>query len=190
MLDVIEQTTELPLDNAGKRARIESELCNDPQRSDREIARIVGCDHKTVGSVRAKTSPLASPTIEETPTNRRHMLINAAADFMRLNPDQDDGATPEQAVDDAIAKGIVSLAPGRCPPPPGVVDEPEFDPFSSDSEDLVIPHQPAIAVYENTAGAVVIRQHRDDDDVVILVRPENVEVLVKRLRQVAEEAQR
>jgi hypothetical protein len=54
MLDTIERTTEteLPLDTAAKRALIESELRKDSSRSDREIARIVGCDHKTVGSAR------------------------------------------------------------------------------------------------------------------------------------------
>jgi hypothetical protein len=80
------------------------------------------------------------------------------------------------------------ISPWKPTPP---AKEPEFDPFEPGSEDLVIPHQPAIAVYENTAGAVVIRQATDDSyerDPIIQVRPEHVERLIARLRQVAKEA--
>lgn len=69
-----------------------------------------------------------------------------------------------------------------------MVDEPPYDFFDPKGEDLVVPHQPAIAVYENTQGAVAIRQRVDDDeDTVIFVQPEHVEKLVQRLRKVAEQ---
>jgi hypothetical protein len=57
MLDTIERTettTELPLDTTAKRALIETELRKDAGRSDREIARVIGCDHKTVGAARER----------------------------------------------------------------------------------------------------------------------------------------
>jgi hypothetical protein len=64
MLDTVEPPAELPLDTAAaKRERIETELRTDPKRSDREIARAVGCDHKTVGNIRGKIVPTASPPI-------------------------------------------------------------------------------------------------------------------------------
>jgi hypothetical protein len=65
MLDTIEKPeAELPLDTAlPKRALIETELRKDAGRSDREIARICGVDHKTVGSVRGKLLPIASPSV-------------------------------------------------------------------------------------------------------------------------------
>lgn len=37
---------------ANVRARIRDELKTDPGRSDRTVANVVGCDHKTVGAVR------------------------------------------------------------------------------------------------------------------------------------------
>ena len=41
----------------------------DDSRSDREIARVVGVDHKTVASVRGNFSPLAPQTAEEVVSN-------------------------------------------------------------------------------------------------------------------------
>jgi hypothetical protein len=65
MLDTIENTeAELPLvEQPTKRELIEDALRTDPKRSDREIARICGVDHKTVGSVRGKLLPIASPSV-------------------------------------------------------------------------------------------------------------------------------
>jgi hypothetical protein len=139
-----------PLDTAAKRALIEAELREDAGRSDREIARVVGCDHKTVGSARERLGiaiPLAG----------------------NISP---------------------SISPPACPPPPGVIDPPKYDPFDPKEGDMVIPHQPAIAVYGNVAGAVVIIQctsDMDEADPIIMVRPEHVEKLVAKLRQVAKE---
>jgi hypothetical protein len=112
MLDTIEKTTtELPLDTAAKRALIESELRKDPGRSDREIARTVGCDHKTVGSARERlglASPLGnSPPI---PTEHRRMLIEGCKDFdERYSPGPSE-VRPAEAVDNAIADGKIRYA--------------------------------------------------------------------------------
>jgi hypothetical protein len=98
---------------AEKRAAIESELRENPQRSDREISRLVGCDHKTVSAVRARLG-IASPlgNSPPSPTERRHMLIEGCRDFdKKYPPGPAEVATTEEAVDDAIAKGVVELAP-------------------------------------------------------------------------------
>jgi hypothetical protein len=145
MLDLLnksETETETAIDTATKRELIETELRTDPNRSDRKIASVVGCDHKTVG---------------------------AARDRMGI-------ATPLAG----------NISPSISPLPPAMVKEPEYDPFDPKSEDLVIPHQPAIAVYENTSGAVVIIQcasQYDEMDPVILVRPENLDALIVSLRK-------
>jgi hypothetical protein len=197
MLDTIERTNTADLsvntaEPVTKQGKIAAELRNNPQLSDRKIAERVGCDHKTVGAWRARLETNSPPgNSAPTPTEFRGMLIEGVKDFdANVKPE-----TAEEAVDNALAKGIVKppLVPGsKCPPPPGVVDEPEEDFFSPDSTTMVIPHQPAIAVYENTLGAVVIRQEQDfgddDGDRIITVRPEHVEKLIARLRQVAKEA--
>lgn len=79
-----------------------------------------------------------------------------------------------------------SISPPISPtasPAPAV--EPKFDPFDPKEGVMVVPHQPAIAVYENTQGAIVICQCAsayDEEDPIILVRPENVDALIVRLR--------
>jgi hypothetical protein len=112
MSEVLEHTIELPLDTAAKRALIESELRKDAGRSDREIARIVGADHKTVGSWRAKLG-IASPLGNSPPTatEHRHMLIEGCKDFdKRYPPGPSEVRTAEEAVDNAIAEGKISYA--------------------------------------------------------------------------------
>jgi hypothetical protein len=143
MLDVVEQTTELPLDTAAKRALIEIELRKDASRSDREIARVVGCDHKTVAAHRAKPLPIPSPRTSS--------------------------------------------------PPPGEIDEPEENHFLPESESLVLSAQPAVAVYTNRYGQIVIRQEggiSDDGDHFVYVCPQHVEKLITSIRKVAAEASR
>jgi hypothetical protein len=43
------------------RQQIEHELAADPGRTNREIARLVKCDHKTVGAMRGKMVDANSP---------------------------------------------------------------------------------------------------------------------------------
>jgi hypothetical protein len=56
--------------------------------------------------------------------------------------------------------------------------------WSPENPDLVIPGQPAIAVYRNPFGQVVMRQEDffGDDDSVIHISPENILSLIARLR--------
>lgn len=49
-----------PVGRANIQARIREELAADPTRSDRAIAAVVGCDHKTVAKAR-KTDPAPEP---------------------------------------------------------------------------------------------------------------------------------
>jgi hypothetical protein len=164
MSEVLELTTDEPkLDTAGKRALIEKALAENPQHPDREIARTVGhgVDHKTVGAARERlgNSPQAPA----------------------------EAATTEKPVINVIPRGATVIHP----PPPGTVDVPEDDPFKPDSEDLVIPHQPAIAVYANVAGGVTVRQERadyQDEDPLVVIRPEHIEKVVAALRKAAKEA--
>lgn len=95
---------------------------------------------------------------EPTPTERRSMLIEATKEF-----DAKMGTTAEQAVDNAVAAGRISLAP-----PPADADE-----FSwCDDESVVLPDQQAVAVYFNPAGELVIRQKQwPGDDQFIYIGP-------------------
>jgi hypothetical protein len=152
-----------PLDTAGKRALIEKELRDNPNRSEREIARAVGhgVDHKTVAAHRERLG-IASPL--------GNLATGGLGDAVAAQP----GSSVQAVVNN-----------WKCPPPPGVVDPPKYDPFDPKEGDLVVPHQPAIAVYENTSGAVVIIQAATDyqgDDPIILVRAENLDSLICRLR--------
>jgi len=68
--------------------------------------------------------------------------------------------------------------------------EPEPDFFAPGSPDLVIVHQPAIAVYTNNYDAIVIRAEPHDvhdDDVVITVRKGDAPALAQRLMELARE---
>jgi hypothetical protein len=138
MLDTVEKT-ELPLvELPTKRELIEDALRTDPNRSDREIARVVGCDHKTVGSLRGKILPTTSPPV----------------------------------------------SPWK-PTPPAVEKEPPFDPFDKDGENLVVKHQPAIAIYLNPWDAVVIRQRSDDgDDPCIFICEEHLTAVISKLSEI------
>lgn len=183
MSEVLELNNELPLDTAAKRALIEAELRKDSNRSNREIGRVCDVDHKTVSS-RRRALGIAEPlgNSPPTPTERRHMLIEGCKDFDRMHPPE----TAEEAVDNAIAKRVVSLAPGQCPPPPGVVDEPEENHFLPESESLVLPAQPAVAVYTNRYDQIVIRQEAHgsyDEDHFVFICPHHVDALIVRLRK-------
>jgi hypothetical protein len=88
------------------------------------------------------------------------------------------GQTIEDAPTDLVAKS----------PPPPEEPEPDYDFFDPENDLLVIHSQPATAVYTNPMGAVVIRQQCLDyggDDPFITVRPEYIEMLITKLRQIA-----
>jgi hypothetical protein len=140
------------------RAAIDAELRTDPSRSDREIGRTVGCDHKTVATRRGE---IEIPQKPPTATERRNMLINGVKDFDAKHPPQ----TAEEAVDNAIAAGKVSLA----------VNDPEEDPdefrwHDPDERSVVFREQRATAIYFNKANELVIRQQAwPDEDSYIFI---------------------
>lgn len=55
-----------------------------------------------------------------------------------------------------------------------------------EDETVIVPSQPATAIYFNAAGDVVIRQEGDypGEDAFIRIRPENLAPLVKRLQEI------
>jgi hypothetical protein len=135
----IERTTtdELPLvEQPTKGELIVEALRTNPNRSDREIGRICGVDHKTVAKARGKIVPIASPPV----------------------------------------------SPWK---PAAVEKEPPFDPFGEDGEDLVVRHQPAIAIYLNPWNAVVIRQRSDDnDDPCVFICEEHLAAVISKLSEI------
>jgi hypothetical protein len=138
MLDTIVRTaeTELPLvEQPTKQELIAEELRTNPSRSDREIGRICGVDHKTIAKARGKIVPTASPPVS--------------------------------------------------PWKPAAEKEPPFDPFDKDGENLVVKHQPAIAIYLNPWDAVVIRQRSDDgDDPCVFVCAEHLAAVISKLSEI------
>jgi hypothetical protein len=196
MSEVLEHTIELPLDTAAKRALIESELRKDPTRSDREIARVVGADHKTVGSRRAKLG-IASPlgNLQPTPTEHRHMLIEGCKDFDKLYPHgPSDVQSAEEAVDNAIAKGMVSLAPEHEKIVEAAVDQcrgailrkreerkAEIDAEGDKNQEMTLlpPRQEVTIQHDIERGEWIIRQRRwPDEDGVIIIGDEDIHPFV------------
>ncbi|WP_156944316.1 hypothetical protein [Bradyrhizobium sp. Ec3.3] len=129
---------------------------------------------------------------EPTPTERRNMLIAAAEDFNRLHPPgPSEPQTAEEQVDEAIAAGIVSLAPQRAHSSASPEEESDdFDWDNPDEESIVLRDQRATAAYRNKGGELIIRQRagwNDEHDAFIFVSPENeiafLENLAKRHRE-------
>ena len=69
---------------------------------------------------------------------------------------------------------------GDCPTSGETSRGEEFTWVDEDRRSIVVPEQLAIAVYENPAGNVVIRQQGSypDEDVFIIVVPFNIRALV------------
>lgn len=66
---------------------------------------------------------------------------------------------------------------------------PDFD-WSPDDPCVVIKSQPALAVYQNPHGAIVIRQesqHHPDEDCYVYLQPENAIVLAEAITALARE---
>lgn len=111
--------------------------------------------------------------LEPTPTEKRKMLIAGCEDFYsKYPPGPSEVRSAEEAVDNAIAKRLVSLAPGTSSilSAPGPAD---FD-WVDNADCVILKEQPATAIYHGKGGHIVIRQTNGlDDDVTILVTPEN-----------------
>jgi hypothetical protein len=57
--------------------------------------------------------------------------------------------------------------------------------WNADSAEMVIKSQPAIAVYDNNYGDIVVRMEADypDEDPIVRVRPENLRALITALQR-------
>jgi hypothetical protein len=180
------------LDTAAKRALIEKELRNAASRSDREIARIVGCDHKTVAA-RRREMGIADPlgNSPPTPTDRRNMLIAGAEDFNKLYPPgPSEPATAAEQVDEAIAKGAVSLAPEHQKMVDAAFDQcrgirlrnREERQEQADSEGeknkercILLPRKEVTIQHDDDMGEWIIRQRNwPDEDGVVTINDEDI----------------
>jgi hypothetical protein len=168
MLDVV----------TSKRELIERELQLDANRSDREIARVVGCDHKTVSAARAKPLPIPhggeslAPETEPTPAQLRNLLLNAAEDFDAKYPPE----PAEKVVDRVLAEKEAR---------PATVDDNKFD--WNDDDSIILKEQKAIAAYYNPAGGLVIRQKADwdeDRDTYVVITSTNCDAFIDRLTDI------
>lgn len=84
--------TAKPLSRAEKRAAIARLLAERPGASDREIARLVGVDHKTVGSIRRRvgSSPAEPPSEGDQSAGERYLAALSADEIvLRLVRDTD-----------------------------------------------------------------------------------------------------
>jgi hypothetical protein len=198
MLDILNRpTTELPLDTTTKRERIKAELCAGSDRSDREIARIVGVDHKTVGSWREKLG-IASQlgNSPPTPTGYRHMLIEGCKDFdKKFPPGPSEVRTAEEAVDNAIAEGKISaVVQGAVDQVRGMTErireERQMTASEKDQkngeETLIVPQREITMQHDDEMGEWIIKQKNwPDDDGVIIINDESIaqflEALTNRL---------
>ncbi len=62
----------------------------------------------------------------------------------------------------------------------------DFEWWGKDRESVAVPEQGAIAVYCNDQGSVIVRQQQyPDDDVFIVVQPQNAMALVRAILEAA-----
>jgi hypothetical protein len=172
MLDVLErQTTELPLDTATKRERIEAELRVGSDRSDREIARIVGCDHKTVGAARERLGIISPLGNSIAPSEVQSSEVDAAA----------------KGKISAVVQGAVDQVRGITA---RVREERQMTAAEKDQkngeETLIVPQREITIQHDYEMGEWIIKQKNwPDDEGVIIVNDESItlflEALTKRL---------
>jgi hypothetical protein len=159
MLDTIEDHAGAEFElgqQLSKRARIEAELRTNSQRSDREIARVLGdgiC-HKTVGTARTRlgiaftvgNSPAAPATLEAK-TDQAMALINATL---------------------------------HKPPP-----KPRFNPFDPKEDCMVAAERHGVAVFVNPRNCVVIANGnvRDGIDEIVQVSFVDLPALIAKLQE-------
>jgi hypothetical protein len=146
MTETLDLEPQANLDNAARRAAIEIELRKDAGRSDREIARVVGCDHKTVGSARTRLG-IASP-LGNSPE------IAGCKDFDSKYPSA------------SGAKGMVKLAPDEP-----ALDDPAIETFWQIPHQAAIECRP---VADGGVDIWQEGQHGRDEDVIIHVAAGNV----------------
>lgn len=197
MLDLLNKPEiETKADTAAKRERVEAELRTNSARSDREIGRICGVDGKTVAAARDRLG-MAGDAETQTPTERRHMLIEGVKDFDRHNPPGPSDGTAEEAVDNAIAKSVVKLAPEHEKLVTAAVDqcngqiareraERQAKAAAEDQaneEQMMVPRQSEITIqFRDDTGHWVIKQKNwPDDDAEIWINEEHMQAFLDAL---------
>lgn len=122
-----------------------------------------------------------TPDRPPTPTERRRMLVNATAAFDQKFPrEPGDASTAEEAVDNAIAKGIVHLD-YRVQE---AVTAAEVAAFEEQDQKFTIPRQAQIECRALVDGGVEIwqeGQHGTDEDATIHVAAVNAVMLARQL---------
>jgi len=154
------------LDTAAKRTLIEAELRKDPSRADREIARIVGCDHKTVGSARERLG-IASPLGNSAGTKTREQLLLET--MPHIDPNSPAFKADLQKVEAAAAIEEAREKLGA--------DEDGYHYWH-------IPSQARIECRALTDGGVELwqeGQHGSDEEVIIHVAAANVVMLARHM---------
>lgn len=164
MLDVVENT-EARLDRAERRALIQQEIRANPDRSDRDIARGIGCDHKTVGSVRAEMGKICP---ENSPTERTTAQL--LADSM---PHID---TEGEAFKDSLARIEESAKRADARQALGM------DADDEEEQTLVSPRREITVQFLQEPGRWVLRQKNwPDEDSEIWINEEDVHDFLEAL---------
>jgi hypothetical protein len=93
-------------------------------------------------------------------------------------------AAPEELFDMSVGIDVEDSTPDASSDATEDEDRDIGDAFNWNRDDLAVPEQPAIAVYENARGDIVIRQPNPccDHDDIILVNRRNVADLILALR--------
>jgi hypothetical protein len=152
----------------GKPQRFCSDKCRlEAHRSQRSPTRNVGTlAGDTEVAATAENASAATPS----PTEFRHMLIEATKDF-----DTKMTETAEEAVDNALASGKVKY--------PAAEDEFEW----TNDDSVLVPDQRALACYFNKRGELVIRQERawdQDEDNFVFIAERNIAEFLDKLTDI------
>lgn len=183
MLDVVDNH-ELPLDRAAKRARIAEALRARPDDSNRKIAADLGVSDKTVGAVRADMAD-ENPQVgvgaendipHEFDDHEQRNVLHTAGLLLTHEAD----ATSDVSL---LRAGQALLAQSRGQSIASV-DDGGFN-WDPEDRDVIVPAQPAIAVYKNAWDQAVIRSealdsHRDEDQIV-RISVEHIPAVIRAL---------
>jgi hypothetical protein len=151
-----------------------------------------GGDHEAPA---VATSEQGAPT----PTERRHMLIEGCKDFdKKFPPGPDEVQTAEAAVDDAIAKGVVTLSPEHAARVQAAVDQVNgamarmrterqakaaAEDEANGEELLVRPQREVTIQFRDDVGEWVLKQKNwPDDDAEIWINEDGMSAFLEALR--------
>jgi hypothetical protein len=173
MLDLLDKSkTETAIDTATKRSLIEAELRNDATRSDREIARVVGCDHKTVGAARERLG-IASP-LGNSPPPSDQADVSVAFPHGKVSMPPDVATVVQRAVDQCRGATLRQREERRAE----AAKEDE-----SNGEQTMIRSQREVTIqFDDGTGEWVIKQKNwPDDDGAIYINEEHMQAFLDAL---------